>query len=303
MLLIDNLSLTIGLLSFTQTIMTSHAPAPSACLNCGAATSANFCAVCGQETRLHVASASEFFHEFIGHYIALEGKLWQTLWLLVVRPGRLTADYIAGKRVRYVAPLRVYLSLSLLFFALLKFGPVDFNVQPYDPASDHPALVSDKPPGPDTVRVSTKLGQFNPKWEARAHQIAALPQDQAVGLLKGKFFSYVPYVIFLIMPVFALYLKVLYFRSQRSYGEHMLFALHSNAFAFLVLGLILLSPFHWLTFVLFAWLVTYLPVAMRRVYGGSKRLTLARWLLLMLAYVLTVVLAILAVMFTTTIVL
>lgn len=303
MLLNENLYLTIGLLLFIYAAMTSHAPASTTCLNCGAATRDHFCSVCGQETRLHVASASEFFHEFIGHYIALEGKLWQTLWLLVVRPGRLTADYIAGKRVRYVAPLRVYLSLSLLFFALLKFGPVNFVVQPYDAASEHHALVTDKPPGPDTVRVSTKLGQFNPKWEARAHQIAALPQEQAVALLKGKFFSYVPYVIFLIMPVFALYLKVLYFRSQRSYGEHMLFALHSNAFAFLVLGLILLSPFHWLSFVLFAWMLGYLPVAMRRVYGGSKRLTLARWLILMLAYFLTMVLAIVAVMFTTTIVL
>lgn len=283
--------------------MTSHVPASSTCLNCGAATQENFCSSCGQETRLHVASASEFFHEFIGHYIALEGKLWQTLWLLITRPGRLTADYIAGRRVRYVAPLRVYLSLSLLFFALLKFGPVNFVIKPDDPTGKSTAILTDKPPDRNTVHVSTKLGEYNPKWEARAHELAALPQEQAVALLKGKFFSYVPYVVFLMMPVFALYLKGLYFRSKRSYGEHMLFALHSNAFAFLVLGLILLSPFHWLTFALFAWMVLYLPFAMRRVYGGSKRLTLARWLVLMLVYVLTVVLAILAVMFTTTIVL
>ena len=294
MLLNENLSLTILILPFKYATMTSHAPAVSTCLNCGATTSANYCASCGQETRLHVASVAEFFHEFIGHYIALEGKLWQTLWLLLTRPGRLTADYIAGRRARYVAPLRVYLSLSLLFFALLKFGPVNLVVHPDDPVG--------KSETKDEVHVSTKLGEFNPRWATRAHELAALPKDQAVALFKGKFFSYVPYLVFLIMPLFALYLKVLYFRSKRSYGEHMLFALHSNAFAFLLLGAILLAPYHWVAIVLFVWLLAYLPVAMRRVYGGSKRQTFARWLLLMLAYGLTLILAILAVMFTTTIV-
>lgn len=310
MLLNENLSLTIFILPFKYATMTSHAPAVSTCLNCGAATSANYCASCGQETRLHVASVAEFFHEFIGHYIALEGKLWQTLWLLLTRPGRLTADYIAGRRARYVAPLRVYLSLSLLFFALLKFGPVNLVVHPDDPVGKSGTSLSvknadkgeGKPEANEEVHVSTKLGEFNPRWETRAHELAALPKDQAVALFKGKFFSYVPYLVFLIMPLFALYLKALYFRSKRSYGEHMLFALHSNAFAFILLGAILLAPFQWLAVVLFVWLLAYLPVAMRRVYGGSKRLTFARWLLLMLAYGLTLILAILAVMFTTTIV-
>ena len=292
--------------------MTSHASSPT-CLNCGAATTANFCSACGQETRLHVASAAEFFHEFIGHYIALEGKLWQTLWLLISRPGKLTADYIAGRRVRYVAPLRVYLSLSLLFFALLKFGPVDFKVNPGDQPPDSavaagaPApsnkAVATAPPPKSGVHVSTKLGQFNPKWETRIHEMEAMPLGQSQALLKAKFFAYVPYAVFLIMPVFALYLKVLYLRSGRSYGEHMLFALHTNAFAFLMLGSMLLVRFHWVSWGLFAWMLAYLPLAMRRVYGGSKRLTVARWIVLMMAYVLTMVVAILAVMFITTIVL
>lgn len=45
------------------------------CRNCGATTSGNYCANCGQETRLHAPSFGEFMHEFIGHYVALEGRL------------------------------------------------------------------------------------------------------------------------------------------------------------------------------------------------------------------------------------
>src|SRR6478672_7835883 len=104
--------------------MTEHT-APSHCHNCGAATKGNFCADCGQETTLHVASAREFLHEFIGHYVALEGKLWKSLALLLFRPGRLTLEYIKGRRVRYVQPLRLYLTFSLIFFAVMKYSGHD----------------------------------------------------------------------------------------------------------------------------------------------------------------------------------
>jgi hypothetical protein len=83
--------------------------------------SGNFCQQCGQETVLHPPSTGEFVHEFIGHYVALEGKLWKTLKLLILRPGKLTLQYLAGRRVRYIQPLRVYLTFSLIFFALFKF--------------------------------------------------------------------------------------------------------------------------------------------------------------------------------------
>jgi hypothetical protein len=75
--------------------------APAACRNRGAAAGGRFCSECGQETAMHPPSAWEFVHEFIGHYIALEGALWHTLAALV-RPGKLTNEYFAGRRRRYV---------------------------------------------------------------------------------------------------------------------------------------------------------------------------------------------------------
>jgi hypothetical protein len=251
------------------------------CHNCGAIVSGNFCAACGQGTTLHVASAREFLHEFIGHYIALEGKLWQSLALLLFRPGRLTTEYIAGRRARYVQPLRIYLTFSILFFALLKFGPHQLIEK--DALASQTTTASE----PGKVRVTTNLGTINPAWEARVHQIAAMPKSQSIGLFKSIFFSYVPYVMFLLMPVFALYLKLLYLGSGRHYGEHMLFALHSNAFAFLMLGLIQSVPWTWLNTALMLWLLAYLPVAMQRVYGGRKLATGVRWAVLMSIYVIT----------------
>jgi hypothetical protein len=68
-----------------------------------------FCCACGQPTRIHPPTLWEFVHEWLQHYVALEGKLWKSLWALMARPGFLTLEYLAGRRQRYVQPLRLLL--------------------------------------------------------------------------------------------------------------------------------------------------------------------------------------------------
>jgi hypothetical protein len=90
------------------------------------------------------------------------------------------------------------------------------------------------------------------------------------------------------MPVFAFYLKMLYLGSGRRYGEHLLFALHTNAFAFLAMTLAMLPLVPGIVeFAIWTWLTFYLPTAMRRVYGGSRKLTALRWIVLMLFHLVT----------------
>jgi hypothetical protein len=99
--------------------------ASTTCLNCGTALApgARFCSQCGQDTANHPPSLFEFVHEFVSHYIAVEGTLWKTLWGLMAKPGFLTLEYLAGRKQRYVLPLRLILTLGLLFFLALKFAP------------------------------------------------------------------------------------------------------------------------------------------------------------------------------------
>ncbi len=103
--------------------MSDAAASISNCRNCNSAlgsTPANFCAQCGQDTSLHAPSFLEFVYEFIGHYVALEGKLWRTLAKLFFLPGELTREYLRGRKQRYVLPLRLYLTASFIFFVLVK---------------------------------------------------------------------------------------------------------------------------------------------------------------------------------------
>eukprot|EP01030_Chromulinospumella_sphaerica_P005164 gene5164-5049_t len=300
----------------------AHA-APANCPNCDTVLTGHFCSNCGQEAILHHASVGEFLHEFIGHYVALEGKLWGTVMRLLFRPGALTLEYIRGRRVRFVQPLRLYLTLSLLFFALLKFsGTFSPNMtegseapqehaavagKAQDKASEKAALkaaikqaaAAEKDPASDDNRIdidgNEKLQVYLERWPAVRHQMDAfdkLPSAEKIKVFQNGFYHYAPYAIFALMPVFALLLKVLYLGSGRRFGDHLLFALHTNAFAYFIFIVMLLVSSGFVHFVLWCWLLGYLPWAMRRVYNSGRGTTFVRWLLLMFFYSILIGLAV-----------
>ncbi len=281
-----------------------------ACRNCGTITQGNFCQQCGQATHLHVPSAREFLHEFVAHYVALEGKLWHSLKLLIFKPGLLTREYIEGRRVRYVEPLRLYLSFSIIFFFIFKMSGVPIYGMNGEDAmvavNSTTKTVSAEIRAAQEAKKAQELeqGQRDAVQELQGvsqglsrsiEKFFALPYERQQEVVSRAFYSYTPYAIFLMMPVFAMYLKLLYLGSGRRYGEHFLFALHSNAFAFLMLSLFFLAhnwPFF--RFVLMTWLVFYLPTAMRRVYGGGRIITALRWVVLGCLHFITMSLAVIA---------
>ena len=269
------------------------------CHNCGAVVDYHYCSVCGQETRLHVPSAGEFLHEFITHYVALEGKLWQSLWLLLRKPGMLTAEYLAGRRARYIQPLRLYLTFSVLFFALFKWSGYEvFNneepppsVERHIPAGDAAVVAAPrakeigKAEAGSGSELQDRIASWNPAVGAKIEKFEAMSMEEQRRMYTTAFFGSAPYAMFCLMPVFALFLKLLYLGSGRRYGEHLLFALHTNAFAFLMVGLVMVVPSALVRTALVAWLILYLPFAMQRVYGGYRALTALRWLVLIVLHV------------------
>ena len=99
------------------------------CRNCGAAAPGHFCPNCGQETRIALPTFTTFMREAAGRYVALDGRMWRTLYALAARPGLLTQEYFAGRRRRYIRPARLFLVLWLLLFAVLGFmrSPADLS--------------------------------------------------------------------------------------------------------------------------------------------------------------------------------
>jgi hypothetical protein len=72
--------------------------------------------VCGQRHEPHVHSIRHFAGEAFESITHADSRLWRTLWYLLARPGRLTLEFFAGKRIAYLPPFRLYLVISLLFF-------------------------------------------------------------------------------------------------------------------------------------------------------------------------------------------
>ncbi|HST62153.1 MAG TPA: hypothetical protein VLK84_25850, partial [Longimicrobium sp.] len=103
-----------------------------------------------------------------------------------------------------------------------------------------------------------------------------------------------PTGIFLMMPLFAFILKLLYWRRKRFYVEHFVFALHVHAFAFLLLTAMMLLRNDWVDAVLGVWFVVALFIAMKRVYGQGYIRTLLKYFLLSQAYMFVLVVGILA---------
>jgi hypothetical protein len=93
-------------------------------------------------------------------------------------------------------------------------------------------------------------------------------------------FQYVPTIIFLLVPVFAALLKLLYIRHKRFYAEHMIFALHTHAFMFVVFTLMILLR-SWIgglpLALLMGWVFVYIYLAMKRVYGQSHVKTFIKY--------------------------
>ncbi|MDZ5632777.1 DUF3667 domain-containing protein [Janthinobacterium sp. GMG1] len=274
--------------------MSSSTSPVSTCHNCDTDAPGNFCSACGQTTTLHMPSAREFLHEFVAHYVALEGKLWRTLALLLFRPGALSNEYIAGRRVRYVEPLRVYLTFSILFFAILKFSSPDMFLtvhdQPAQVSAHGPRHIPENTTSPMQLSILGQTPTLPQQWQ----DFEQLPTAEKQKLVVDSFYHYAPYAMFCLMPLFALFLKILYLGSGRRYGEHFLLALHTNAFAFITMALMTLIPVNIVRLALGAWLLAYLPWAMWRVYRSGKLATVCRWLLLMAAYGIAMSLAILA---------
>jgi uncharacterized membrane protein (DUF106 family) len=98
------------------------------CDDCGAEVTGRFCANCGQTAHTH-RTLLHLGEEILHGVMHFDSRIWRTLPLLVGDPGRLTREWVAGKRTRYVSPLAMYLFTVFVMFMILSFMPVNTQIQ------------------------------------------------------------------------------------------------------------------------------------------------------------------------------
>src|SRR5438128_3144901 len=86
------------------------------CENCGAQLTGHYCGQCGQAAVDYRRSFRHVIADVLESFLNWDSKFFTTIALLILKPWRLTNEFLAGKRVRYLHPLRLYLLASVLFF-------------------------------------------------------------------------------------------------------------------------------------------------------------------------------------------
>lgn len=231
---------------------TGEGPSADACRNCGTALAGHFCHACGQKAHVH-RSISGILHDLVHGVLHLDGKLWNTLPLLVFKPGRLTREYIEGKRARHVSPMAMFLFSVFLMFAVFQAlgisTPTDINT-----GNDIKALTTR---GAAQLEIEqqkkqAELADLTPGSQERAEAERALANitaartamAQADRLTLGDTAN---------VNVKVTGIKAIddgLIKKWRAHPELMLYKLQSNSYKFSWLLIPLSIPFVWL---LFAW--------------------------------------------------
>lgn len=225
--------------------------AHGACDNCATAMAGmRFCPECGQRALPHDPSVHDLVHDATHEFLHLDGKIWTTLRLLLVRPGFLTAEFLRGRRARYISPIRLYLTCSLIYFALAaSLGESSRSSATSRSASSAPAPGTQEraPADPATARqrsiaqggskIRQQAAQLEQdSWFERRMLIASERMEQNPDAYAQALGRYAPRVLFVLVPAFALMVQLCTRRRRTRYPGALYFSVHVHAYAFLALA-------------------------------------------------------------------
>ena len=288
------------------------------CLNCGTGVVGRFCHVCGQEN----VEVKESFLHLIRHFLEdlthFDGKLWVTIKLLLFKPAKLTQLYMDGKRASYIHPIRMYLFVSAVFFFFI------FSFSPNEPIQKSSSQPQELNPSMTVTSTNHQLGIHI--GEDTVHYKSVVEYEQAQKLLsadkRDNWFSsamtkksisinekynhdkikigaailehfehYFARMLYISLPLFALFLWFLYRRNKNHFFvDHLIFSIHIYCAFFIILFLIKLfnsgtnllfnKSFTLITILTPLVLCFYLYKALRNHFNQSRGKTIFKFIIL-----------------------
>jgi hypothetical protein len=220
----------------------------------------------------------EFLRDATHELASWDGKVPATLRALFFQPGRLTIDFLAGRRARWLPPLRVYLICSVALFA---GKPLVEAVTGRPPRQVTRIALTSREPGTSAGAVGGAAGVAG--FFSGEQLTRALADPDALDREIDAAFAN---TMFLLLPLFALLTWLVWRRARRRYPAHLYLALHLHAALFGALALSTMIAAFWppfgLVFLLYA--AWYVPVALHRVFADSWPRTLAKTAALGIGY-------------------
>jgi hypothetical protein len=329
------------------------------CLNCGKIVEERFCTHCGQENLEPVESVGHLINHFFEDLTHFDGKFFTTVKDLIIRPGFLTREYVAGRRMTYLNPIRMYIFVSAMFFLVLFAGSEEKSEKQNDNGhaakvelqkmadslrtvktdSLHTALNIDLASrldsskikdtndflglsygGTGIVAIDIKENKYTTRQEYDSIQRTLPDSTKDGGMMRWITHNNlrqkekhgenkihlevdvrhdIPKLMFLLLPLFALYIGWFYPRKKYYYVNHAIFSVHFHCFAFVFFLFLLLL--NWLIGLLTTWpwtgmiltsvapipLFIYLVAALHGMYGQSFWRSLGKGVAISVLYFIT----------------
>ncbi|MBZ4033525.1 DUF3667 domain-containing protein [Flavobacterium sp. 17A] len=237
------------------------------CLNCRHVVEQKFCPNCGQENS---DSRKTFHHLFIHFFEDLthyENAFWKTIKNLLFKPSNLTKEYLSGKRLSYLAPVRLYIFISFITFLLIALFPSNIGEEltkndkeitsnfekavkeekkSWDEKSYLKAKTLDKSyfqlKSMKEIDSIQKYGKESEKlnatsywfYEKATHVTEKYTKKEIIVKFIEAFFHNLPKILFIIMPFFAFFLWLFHNKKRWYYFDHGIFTLHYFSFLLLI---------------------------------------------------------------------
>lgn len=234
-------------------------PPYSNCKNCGHELKGQYCAVCGQFAHLENKPFRESVGFYMEHHFALDHKLGKTLLNLLFKPGKLTNEFLEGRIASYVHPFKLYFFSSILFFGIV----LNFTEKDHHSGDEHQAVIikTEDVKSSDSSKSSTDKekktsasakqdkhinsatesddnqdeveSDFDKRIEDMAEKKLGNMSQEELGEM---FIHNVSYSMLVLMPIFALLLKLFYIRRKHTYLSHLIHSIHLHSTLFVVVS-------------------------------------------------------------------
>jgi hypothetical protein len=228
------------------------------CLNCGAEVTGKFCSNCGQE---NIELQENFFHlvfHTVGDFFHFDSKFFRSLIPLFTKPGFLTREYWQGRRAHYIHPLRLFFFVTIVMVIIASAYYKKYEQQ----------IKSD--------RITVTKSEADEKEDPVARERRNKKIIEGMGKSFDYASAYLKYISFLLLPFYALAFKFLYSRHKKTYIDHVVYTLHLQSFAYIVLSVAMLIPLFitpsarsWFMDIMLLATVVYLLISLRRLYKQS----------------------------------
>lgn len=318
------------------------------CLNCKTQVVGRFCHNCGQENIEPKESVWHLVTHFFNDVTHFDGKFFTSLKVLILKPGFLSKEYIAGRRASYLNPIRMYVFTSAIFF-LVFFSIYNVNEKNLNEHTNFAGKTSDEISKMDSAslrdftkkmnkgkpltreqvleRIDSGGFQITPgnyrsrgeydsllkagvkkhNWIERQlvyknidlqEKYGSKPKLILVALL-DRFMHSLPQMLFVLLPLLALILKLVYIRQKQFYYvDHVIFTIHFYIFTFLVMLITfgiseLRSLLHWewlrVIGVIFIFSIFfYFYKALRNFYMQRRAKTMVKYFILFFLFSISI---------------